>query len=334
MGLLFNRSRLLVLALLFLLVTIGTAGYVLIEGWSPVEALFMTVITITTIGYGEVRPLSSSGRIFTVGLIAFGVITATYAVSTVIEMLTSTEFRQHLQHQRRRRVLGKLNQHCIICGFGRLGRSLAKEMKLRDAPVLVIDQDHEAIARSHDWGLPALLGNAADERILLEAGIERASSLVAAANSDAENVFIVLTAKRMNPKLHIIARCNSDASAPKLETAGASTVILPYAIAGRRIAQLLTHPNVTSFLDGVLEFGGEQMRLEEFIITAASPLANLSLREAKLEANVLAVSHPEQTVLIHPNAETKLLPGTAIIVMGLDPQLNQLAHLAKGPADF
>jgi voltage-gated potassium channel len=330
MSLLFKRSRLLVLALVFLLLTVGTGGYILIEGWSLVEALYMTVITMTTIGYGEVRPLSIAGRIFTIGLIAFGVITGTYAISTVVEMLTSEEFQEHIHNRRRRQALGKINQHCIICGFGRMGRSLAKEMKLRKSPCIVIDQNELVIARSHELGLPAILGNAADERILQEAGIERASSLVAAANSDAENVFIVLTAKRMNPQLHIISRCNSEASVPKLETAGANTVILPYAIAGRRIAQMLTHPNVTSFLDGVLEFGGEQMRLEEFVIAPNSPLAGLTLRDAKLEATVLAVSLPGHTLLAHPNADTKLLSGAAVIVMGIDQQLNKLADLAKG----
>jgi voltage-gated potassium channel len=211
-----------------------------------------------------------------------------------------------------------------------MGRSLAGELKTRSAPFIVIDQNGDAIDKCHHLGWPAVPGNAADERILREAGIERASSLVAAANSDAENVFIILTAKSIRPDLPIIARTHSEASIPKLERAGAGTVISPYAIAGRRIAQMLTHPNVTSFLDGILEFGGEQMRLEEFIVSPHSPLAGLTLRQAQLNVTVLAVSHPEQTRLAHPNSDTKLLPGAAIIVMGIDAELNNLARLVKG----
>jgi voltage-gated potassium channel len=153
---------------------------------------------------------------------------------------------------------------------------------------------------------------------------------VAAANSDAENVFIVLTAKSIRPDLQIIARAHSEASIPKLEKAGVNTVISPYTIAGRRVAQILTHPNVTSFLDGILEFGGQQMRLEEFVIGQNSPLAGLTLREARLSVTVLAVSHPDQALLTHPNSDTRLLPGAAIIVMGIDPELNKLARIVKG----
>ncbi len=330
MNIIFKPANLIVIYLLLALLAFGVGGYMLIEGWSFLEALYMTVITVTTIGYGETHPLSPAGRMFTIVLILGGVITATYTATTLVERFTSTEFHNFIRQRRRQRELNQISQHCIICGFGRMGRSLAKELKLRREPFIVIDQDPAAIERSHDLGLPGLLGNAADERILREAGIERAVSLVAAANSDAENVFIILTAKSMRPDLHLIARCNSEASVPKLEMAGADTVILPYAIAGRRIAQMLTHPNVTSFLDGVLEFGGEQMRLEEFIIAPGSPLAGLTLREAQLDATVLAVSHPEQTLLAHPNADTKLLPGAAIIVMGVDPQLDKLARLVKG----
>jgi voltage-gated potassium channel len=302
----------------------------LIEGWTFIEALYMTVITMATIGFSEVRPLSTAGRLFTLALIAFGVITATYSISVVIEFFTSADLQEQLHTRRRRKALAQITEHCIICGFGRMGRSRASELKIRNASFIIIDQTDEAIEKCHHLGLPALQGNAADERILREAGIERASSLVAAANSDAENVFIILTAKSIRPDLQIIARTHSEASIPKLEKAGANTVISPYATAGRRVAQLLTHPNVTSFLDGVLEFGDQQMRLEEFVIGPHSPLAGLTLRQAQLEVTVLAVLHPEQTLLSHPNAETKLLPGAAIIVMGIDSELNKLAQMVKG----
>ena len=224
----------------------------------------------------------------------------------------------------------KISNHCIICGFGRLGRNLAKELKARGCPMIVIEIDKEVTEACYQAGIPAILGNASDERILHEAGIERANSLVAAANSDAENVFIVLTAKSIKPDLKIISRCNSEPSIPKLEKAGVDTVISPHAIAGRRVAQILTRPNVTSFLDGVLEFGDHKMHLEEFVIGQNSSLAGLTLKEAKLKVAVLAVTHPEQTQLSHPNADTELLPGAGMIVMGVEQELNKLAEMVKG----
>jgi voltage-gated potassium channel len=325
-----NRPFLAVSSLLFFMVIVGTVGYMLIEGWSFVDALYMTMITLTTIGYGEVKTLSPLGRIYTIGLIIIGVATASYAITVIIELFTSQEFLKQIRDHRRRRELEKICNHCIVCGFGRLGRNLARELKTRSFPMIVIDVREEVIEECHQLGIPAIYGNAADERVLREAGIDRARALVAAANSDAENVFIVLTAKGINQNLQIVTRCNSEGSIPKLEKAGADTVISPYVTAGRRIAQMLIHPNVVSFLDGILEFGDHQMRLEEFIIDEKSPLAGLTLQEARLKAAVLAVTHPEQALLSHPNAETKLLPGAALIVMGVDQELQNLAELVKG----
>ncbi|MEW5960865.1 MAG: potassium channel protein [Chloroflexota bacterium] len=330
MGKLLARPFLAVISLAGGMVILGTLGYMLIEGWSFIDALFMTMITMTTIGYGEVHQLSPLGRVYTIGLIVIGVVTASYTITAVVEVLTSQDFLKQLRDHRRRRELEKISNHCIICGFGRLGRTLARELKDRRFPIIVVDLDDAAIEACQQLDIQAVQGNAADERILHQAGISRAKALVAAANSDAENVFIVLSAKGINPNLQIITRCNSEGSIPKLEKAGADSVISPYVTAGRRIAQMVAHPNVLSFLDGILEFGDQQMRLEEFIIDHKSPLAGLTLREAKLKAAVLAVTHPEQALLSHPNADTKLLPGAAIIVMGIDQELKRLAQLVKG----
>jgi len=320
----------MVLSLVTILVTFGTGGYMIIEGWTALDAFYMTVITITTIGYGEVKSLSGPGRAFTIILIVFGVITASYAITSTVELLTSREFLGRLRNRRRRRVLEKINDHCIICGFGRMGRSLAQELMLRGVAVVAIDTEDEVIEQCQQLEIPAIKGNASSEQTLREAGLERASSLVTVTPSDAENVFIILTAKSINPKLNIITRCNAETSIPKLEKAGADTVISPYAIAGRRIAHMLTHPNVTSFLDGVLEFGDRQMRLEEFVIGPNSPLAGKTLQEARLNAVVLAVDHPGNRIFTHPSADTKLLPGTAFIAMGIDQELTKLARRVKG----
>jgi len=321
----------IIFGLPFLLLALGTTGYMLIEGWPILDAIFMTVITISTIGYGEVLPLSHYGRLFTIVLIVIGVISASYALTAAVEFVSSNEFLNPIRQRRRQRVLDKIKDHCIICGFGRLGRSLAQELQARGTAVIAIDLDRDAAERCRQMGIPAVTGNASDENTLREAGLVRAKSLVTATASDAENVFIILTAKSINPNLTIISRCNKDTSVLKLEKAGADTVISPYAIAGRRVAHILTHPNVTSFLDGVLEFGDHQMRLEEFVIGPKSPLAGKTLSEAKLNAVVLAVDPPdEERVFTHPHADTRLLPGTAIIAMGLDQELYRLAKQVKG----
>jgi voltage-gated potassium channel len=321
---------LVVIGLVGVFLVLGTIGYVIIEGWTALDALYMTVITMTTIGFGEIEPLSSRGRIFTIGLIVSGVVIASYAVTMTVELIVSQGFLEQIRHRRRRRILNSVTDHCIICGFGRLGRNLAHELTVRKWPVIVVDIRSEVIQECEPLGIPAIIGSAADERILEEAGISRARSLVAAVKSDAENVFIVLTATSMNPNLQIISRCNFEPSIPKLEKAGATTVISPYVLAGRRIAQMITHPNVLSFLDGILEFGDHQMRLEEFIIGQNSPVAGMSLKEAKLKVAILAVTYPGQTLLSHPNAETRLEPGAAVIAMGIDQELTKFARLVKG----
>jgi voltage-gated potassium channel len=325
------RPRLLVVIVVAIGVLVfGTGGYMFIEGWPMLDSFFMTIITMSTIGYGEVNVLSDSGRLFTIVLIIVGVVVASYVVTTVVDLFTSQEFLEQIRYRRRHRELEKICEHTIICGFGRLGRNLAKELSIRRCPVIVIDLNADAVEDCRKLGFPVIQGNAADERILEEAGINRARSLVAAADSDAENVFIVLSAKSINPNLEIISRCNSEQSIAKLEMAGVKTVISPHAIAGRRAAQLLTHPNVMSFLDGVLEFGDQQMRLEEFIISENSPVAGQTLREAHLKVAVLAVTHPDQPLLSHPNADTRLLPGAGIIVMGVEQELNELAEILNG----
>jgi len=299
----------------------------LIEGWDFLDAFYMTMITITTIGYGEIQPLSDGGRLFTILLIFLGVGIASYAITSAIELAISQNIMEHFRQRGRQKLLEQLQDHTIICGFGRLGSNVAKALQQQGSPCIVIDPDPDVIEMCQNLGFPAVLGNGADEQTLDTAGIERAKSLVAAAKSDADNVFIVLTARSINPILKIISRCNMDTSIPKLEKAGANNVLSPYTITGHRIAQMLTRPNVVNFLDGILEFGDHQMRIEEFIIRENSPLAGLTLQEAKLKVAVLAVDHPGKMVSTHPNATTKLIPGTAIIAMGVTEELDKLEEI-------
>ncbi|MDM8519460.1 potassium channel protein [Anaerolineales bacterium HSG6] len=319
----------LFIALVFF-IGFSTGGYMLIEGWPLLDSLYMVMITMSTIGYGEVKQLSMEGRLFTIWLIIIGVIVASYTISATIETLTSEGFHRERRKFRRRRQLRRIENHTIICGYGRMGRSLARELKERGAPVIVIDVDPQAIDTSERRGIPSIEGNATDEELLYEAGIERAKALVAAAKSDAENVFIVLSARGINEKLDITARCNFDTSVSKMKRAGADIVVSPYKLAGRHIAQQILTPRVTRFLDGVLHFGQERLRLEDFIIHKQSLLAGKTLKEAQLDVNVLAVSRSNQEIISHPTADTILLPGMEIVVIGLDEQLKEVARLVCG----
>ncbi len=321
-----GKRELILVVSIFL--TVGTVGYRLIEGWPWFDALYMVIITMTTIGYGEVRDLSTEGRIFTVGLIIVGVITGTYAISTTIDTLTSDEFHRERRTLKKKRMLKQITNHTIICGYGRLGRTLVNELRERQGAVIVIDPLPEKIHMCDAAGIPAVLGNGADESVLHEAGIDRANALVATANSDAENVFIVLSARGLNPNLEIIARYNSEESVQKLKRAGAHSVISPHAIAGRRISHMLINPRITHFLDGVLRIGKEKLRLEDFEICENSPLVGKTLREASLKVNVLAVSMPGEENIAHPTADTVLQPGVELVVIGLDDDLKELERLA------
>ncbi|MDM8528914.1 potassium channel protein [Anaerolineales bacterium HSG24] len=322
-----KRELLIILAVF---IGFSTGGYMIIEGWPMLDALYMVMITMSTIGYGEVKSLSIIGRIFTMGLIIIGVIVASYAVSATIETLTSEEFHRERRKLRRRRQLRRIKNHTIICGYGRLGRSLSQELKERGALAIVIDLDPQAVESSEKLGTPSIEGNATNEALLYEAGIERAKALVAAVRSDAENVFIVLSAREINENLEITARCNFDSSVSTMKRAGADVVVSPYKLAGRHIAQQILTPRVTRFLDGILQFGQEHLRLEDFIIHENSSLVGLTLKEAQLGVNVLAISRPNQGIISHPTANTKLLPGVEIVVMGQDEQLKEVARLVCG----
>jgi len=326
-----KKVELIVTVLTFLF--IGTLGYVLIEGWSVLDSFYMVIITMSTIGYGEVRTLSTEGRLFTMVLIIIGVIVGSYAASATIETLTSDNFHRQRRNLQRRRQLRRISDHTIICGFGRLGRSLAEEMRGRDSPIIVIECNPQVVRQCEEWQIPYIEGNAAEEPVLIEAGIERAKALVAAANSDAENVFIILSAGGLNPNLEIISRYNYESSIPKLKRAGANSVISPHVLAGGRVAQMITNPRITQFLDGALQIGNQQLRLADFIIAENSSLVGKTLREARLAVNVLAVSRPNQNISSHPNADTLLLPGVEIVVMGLDAELKYLAQLVSGDKD-
>ncbi len=318
---------------LFLLVSIGTAGYRILEGYSLLDSLYMTVITITTVGYGELHELSPAGRVFTMLLILGGGGVAAYAVTASAGYLVSGQWRDQWNARRRRKMLDTLNRHVIVCGFGRVGRYVAQDLKSEGIPFVILEKEVERMEQTRRFGYLAMQGNAANEGLLEQAGIRRARGLVAAVDSDAENVYITLTARGLNPDLNIIARANFEESESKLLRAGADRVLLPYSLSGRRMVTMLVRPEVADFLDEVASAGGMELLIEQVKIGKGSKLAGLTLVEAKsrlqLNVSVLAYKTPGAAANQRPSAETRFVEGMQIFAFGTRDDLRLLLQLAS-----
>jgi voltage-gated potassium channel len=322
-----------VVILIALLVVIGTLGYRIIEGWSLSESLFMTVITISTVGYTEVEPLSRTGELFSIMLIILGVGSAGYSFGVLTRYIVAGELRGVLRKNRIARTIAKMNNHYVICGFGRVGQQVVESMRANRFEIVVIDNN---AARTHDLedlGVSYLIGNATDDTVLSAAGIERASGLCMCLPSDADNVFTILSARALNSRIHIISRCNALESEHKLRMAGADQVINPYHITGSRMAAQLLHPGAVEFLDVVMRQGELELRIEEIVIGPDSKLEGQTLAEAHVRSNtgvnVLAVRRANEKVFTNLRAEFELAMGDALIGLGTVDQLAALANLAK-----
>jgi len=328
-------NRLILAFLSFLvLVVIGTSGYHWLEGMGVIDALYMTIITISTVGFGEVRQLSSYGRLFTIGLIIGGGGIAAYSVSATAEFFMSGEWRSILEARRNSRMLSKLSDHVIVCGFGRVGRRVCIELSDEGVSFIVVDTNPERVEHAWELGYVAVVGNAANEQMLKEAGIEKALALMAAVSSDAENVFIILTARSLNANIQIIARANYEDSEYKMIRAGANRTIVPYTISGKRMVTMLMRPNVADFLDEVAHVGGMELLLEQIHIMPASPLAGKTLAEMDIRNNmgitVLACRHTDGKFQSHPGPETLIEPDGILLVLGTRDQLRDMKRFARG----
>jgi voltage-gated potassium channel len=328
------------LSALGVITVVGVLGYMFLEGWSLIDALYMTVITLTTVGYREVRDLDTTGQLWTMALLITGVGTLFYAAVTSVELAVEGAVRGYFERRRMTAEINKLNGHYVLCGFGRVGRQVAREFALEGVPFVVIDNDPDRVEECLAEDRFAMLGEASDDDILEEVGIRRAKGLVAAVNSDAANVFVVLSARKINPNLHIVARASSDESAAKLEIAGADRTLSPYAVGGRRLASLATQPLIVDFLDVVTRGEkGIEFRLEEFGVPKESPLANHTIAELQIGertgAMVLAIRTSEGRFDTTPSAQDVIRTGDTLIVLGARDQVNRLEVLMCGeePAD-
>jgi voltage-gated potassium channel len=327
-----HRLLLPVIVVAVLLVA-GTAGYQLIEGWPPLDALYMTVITITTVGFLEVHPLGAGGRLFTMALALGGVFTAFYAAAEFIRAVVTGEIRTVLGRQRMESRLEKLKNHLVICGFGRVGRLVADEFAAAGLDFVVIDRDpkvFEAFESAH--GIP-LVGEATADDVLRRAGVERARALVTAAASDADNLFITLSARLLNDRLFIVARAEGEAAEVKLRRAGASRVVSPYAIGGHRVAQAVLRPNAMDFIELATSSEHLELQIEEIEMGEGSPLAGCTLKASPIRSElgiiIVAIKKPGGMVF-NPAPEALLEAGDVLITLGHRQQLDRLQEMARG----
>ena len=313
-------------------VLVGTIGYVVL-GFSVLDALYQTVTTVTTVGFREVRPLSAVGKTFTILLILLGVGTALYTLSVLLEGLIEGHLRLHLKRRRMDHQIHRMSGHVIICGWGRVGRACAQYLSATRQDLVVIDRNP---SRLEGLDYPSVLGDVTDDRVLEAAGIRRAHALVAALDTDADNVYVTLSSRALRPDLVIIARARTESSKSKLVRAGADRAVNPQLIGGRRMAAFALQPHVADFLDIVMHDEAVEFRMEQVEIAPGSPLAGRSLLQAALGDTtgvlLLAVrSSGTGAFLAHPSQETVLDPHTILIVVGADAQLDALACLAKAP---
>lgn len=317
---------------LFGVACIGTLWYRFVEGWSWSDAVYMTVITLATVGYGETNPLGNRGRLFTISLILMGVVSIGYIVNRFTEAVIQGYFQEGRRVSRRRRFVDSLNQHYILCGFGRTGRQVAKEFMDEGISFVILDSQSEAVQEAVDMGYLAVQGDATLDETLLKVGIERALCLVAALPSDAENLYTVLSAKTLHPRIRAIARASAEEALTKLKRAGADAVVSPYITGGRRMAAAALRPQVLDFMDGVLTGTDRSYYIEEFALDPQScPAVGQTLREASLRSQsgalVLAIRRANGALIAGPNGETELLAGDLLICMGTADQLRQLNRI-------
>ena len=318
-----------------IITVVGVFGYMVFEGWSFADALYMTVITLTTVGYREVQPLDTTGQLWTMALLITGVGTLFYAAVSSVELVVEGTIRGYFGRRRMERSINRLSGHYILCGYGRVGRQVAAEFALDGVSFVVLEQDRETVEECVEKGYLVLFGEASDDDVLEEAGVRRARGLVAAVDSDADNVFVVLSARKLNPELHIVARASSEESAAKLEIAGADRTLSPYAVGGRRLASLATQPLVVDFLDIVTRGEeGMEFRLEEFSVPEDSFIADHTIGELRIGertgAKILATRHREGNFDTTPSASDRISGGDTLIVLGTREQVARLERLIRG----
>jgi voltage-gated potassium channel len=291
----------------------GVAGYMALEGWSLVDALYMTVTTLTTVGFTEARPLDASGRLFTVSVIVLGVGLALVTISMIASLIVAGEFGVRGRRRRMDRRIEQMRDHHIVCAYGRVGRAVVRELTAAGTRFVVVDPKEELRPRLEADGLAYLIEDPTLEPVLRKAGVDRARALVCAVDSDATNVYITLTARSLNPDLLIVARASEPGSVERLERAGADHVVSPFVSSGRHMARMVLEPDLVDAFEAGSS-SGRAIMVEERLVEDDSALAGSSLREIPL--SVLAIRRADGTLVPSPRPDTVLVSGDVVLVLG------------------
>jgi voltage-gated potassium channel len=321
------------LGLIILIICIGIVGFILIENYSFFDAFYMTIITVATVGFQEVQPLSEAGRGFTIFLIITSFGTFAYAVSSISKYVIDGELNLYFKNYKVSAAIDKLENHVIICGFGRNGKQAAHVLKKHNTRFIVVEQKKDVVSViNHKYSDLILEGDSTQDEVLLKAGILRAKALITTLPIDADNLFIVLSARTLNPKLTIISRASEDNSDKKLKLAGADNVIMPDKIGGAHMASLVMKPNVMEFVDFITGQGGDNIRLEEITFANLSQeFQNKTIRELEIRnrsgANIIGFKTGNGDYVINPSADTKIIPDAKLFVLGTSEQILKLKEL-------
>ena len=325
-----NRTGQPTIVVLFsiLLIALGTAGYMWIEKWTMLDALYMTVITVSTIGYGEVHAVSPEGRIFTLFLIILGVGFFLYVIGNVVQFLVEGRIREILGRHKLDKQINELNHHYIVCGYGRMGRALCRYLTRKNLRFVAIEKNVDRIPVMNQDGILYISGEATAEENLRKAGIEKATNLITALGTDADNVFLVLLAKGLNPNLYVVARASQNASKKPLYTAGADVVVSPFDVGARRMAHAVLRPNVIRFLELAFADENTDIHIEEITIAESSKLVDQSLQESGIrqnyDLNILSIVKEDGTMVFNPSATTQIRAGGSLIAVGKSKSLAKL----------
>jgi voltage-gated potassium channel len=327
------RRLLIPVIILATLIVAGVLGYRFIEGWPLIDSLYMVVITLSTVGFREVYPLNTAGKLLTMFIIVSGVGTAVYTLGQLVELIVEGEIVGFRRKRRMDRIITDMRNHYIICGFGRVGHQVAHELKADKKSFVVIDSKPETAKELGELNIPHIIGDITSDEKLEEAGIRAAKGIIACADSDTANVFVTLSARSLNPKLFIVARASQKESEEKLKKAGADKVISPYFIAGRRMASMAMMPVAVDFLDTVMHSEHLELNLGEFKVEEGSQLKEKTLGEAKIRQNsgayILSIRKMMGNFVLQPVADTKVEQGDVLVAIGTPPQLTALEKMIK-----
>jgi len=327
----FRKKLIQVIALIIFIIAFGTMGYIIVEGWSFFDSLYMTIITITTVGYQEVHDLSFNGRLFTIFLIVAGVGTVLYALSTGVRIIVEGELKDIFGRKKLEKKIRELSDHYIVCGYGRMGKIISKELKTEGVKFVVIEKDPRMLEEKED--ILFLIGDATRDHTLREARVENAKGLISVLSTDAENLFVVLSARGLNPNLLIIARSAEEDSEQKLLRGGATKVISPYHIGGLRMAHTALKPTVVDFLEFATKSGNIELQMQEIAVQQGSSLIGMTLEQCGIGRDlgviIVAIKQSTGDTKFSPTFGSTLRAGDTLIALGEISKLKAIEEMAK-----